>query len=203
MLIIPENSTKNEIRKICLGIRNNIASDLREDYTLSIWNRLYETNEYKRSKCVLLYASIGSEPSTNPLITKALTDGKLVYCPRICGDYMEFVRINSFDLIPTGRYNIPEPVKSSNEEIYKYSEKTICIMPALAVDSDGTRLGYGKGYYDKYISTLKSKETVGCDRIFLICGIFSSLCIKYLPKQHHDIPCDMIITEEETIRIEN
>jgi 5-formyltetrahydrofolate cyclo-ligase len=208
MLNLPENLSKEEIRKICLDLRDNISPDLHENYTHSIWNRLYETEEYKAANCVLTYASIASEPSTTLLITHALSDGKRVYCPRICGDYMEFVRIKGvFELKPTGKYNIPEPQKTSCDEIYDasfYSDnKSICIIPALSVDLAGTRLGYGKGYYDKYLSAIKRKEIVGIDKLILICGLFSALSTEKLPRFTHDISVDIVITEEEMFKPRN
>jgi 5-formyltetrahydrofolate cyclo-ligase len=121
---------------------------------------------------------------------------------------MEFVRIKGvYELIPTGKYNIPEPQKTSCDEIYDPSfysgNKSICIIPALSVDLAGTRLGYGKGYYDKYLSAIKRKEIVGNDRLILICGIFKSLCTENLPKLTHDIAVDMVITEEEISKPRN
>jgi 5-formyltetrahydrofolate cyclo-ligase len=198
--MLNQSLSKDELRKIYLDIRDNISPEQRENYTHSIWGRLYETDEYKRSNSVLTYASFGSEPPTTLLITHALSDGKRVYCPRIDGDYMEFVRVKGvYELRPTGKYNIPEPQKVPGEEIFDVTsdQHSICIIPALSVDLTGTRLGYGKGYYDRYLSSIKRKEIVRNDRIILICGIFSVLCTEILPKMTHDISVDMVITEDE------
>ncbi|MDR0987557.1 MAG: 5-formyltetrahydrofolate cyclo-ligase [Ruminococcus sp.] len=203
MLKLQNDLSKAEIRKICLDIRNSIEASEHEDYTKSIWNKLYEMPVYVNSNCVLTYASFGSEPSTIFLITRALSDGKRVYCPRILDDNMEFVRVKSIsDLKPSGKYNIPEPQKTAYDEIFDNSSdyNSICIMPALSVDRYGTRLGYGKGYYDKYLYAINRNKTVGNDKFVLICGIFSSLLTEKLPKYTHDILVDIIITEEEVLK---
>ncbi|MDR0904293.1 MAG: 5-formyltetrahydrofolate cyclo-ligase [Ruminococcus sp.] len=206
MLELLNNLSKTEIRKICLNIRNGLSTKQQENYTRSIWEKLYSTDEYKSSNCVLAYASIGSEPSTSELINRALSDGKRVFCPRICGDNMEFVRIEGIsELKATGKYNIPEPQRTPDEEVFEasMSYNSICIVPALSADINGTRLGYGKGFYDRYFSELIRKENVEIDKIFLVCGIFSSLVTKCLPKFDHDISADMIITEEEVYKPRN
>jgi 5-formyltetrahydrofolate cyclo-ligase len=173
--------------------------DIKEREALSarIWDKLYALDEYKVAFNILVYVSIGSEPNTNPLITRALSDGKKVFCPKIIGEEIKFFRIESLsDLAPAGVYDIPEPTAGEDPD---FEKNTIIIVPALAVDKKGYRLGYGGGFYDRYLQ--KRKETVKSHKKFLICGIFSSFATKSLPISDYDIPIDMIITEQEIIII--
>jgi 5,10-methenyltetrahydrofolate synthetase len=196
MLILPPEYGKDDIRKLCKNIRDNLPN--RDSLSESLWTHLYSIREYKLCKSILVYASIGSEPDTLPLMHRALQDGKNVYCPVVSGHDMQFYRVDSpTDLVPSGRYAIPEPPVNP-KKIYKASKTpAICIVPALCVDKKGYRIGYGGGYYDRYFR----KETVGIDKIFLISAIFSALCKEYFPHDEFDVPIDMIITEEKITRI--
>jgi 5,10-methenyltetrahydrofolate synthetase len=168
-----------------------------------MWQNLLCTKIYANCKNILIYASIGSEPNTNLLIEKALSDGKTVYCPKIAGKDMDFYRIKDVsELEPAGRYNIPEPrntdpsLKYETATVTNISDncfsETICIVPALCVDLFGHRVGYGGGFYDRYFG----KETVGNSRIIPICAIFSALCTDYLPFSAYDMNVQTIITED-------
>jgi 5,10-methenyltetrahydrofolate synthetase len=204
MFIVPENADKSSIRKMCLRIRDSFSPSERVYYTNCISLRLLQTDEYKTAENVLLYVSIGSELDTNPLMEQALKDGKKLYYPRIKGDDLVFLQIKSTDeLIPTGKYAIPEPTFTETSKVFDADtdSKTLILLPALAVDEKGFRLGYGKGFYDRYLAKVKRKQIVYNDKIFLVCGIYSALCTKRLPNETFDIPADMIITENEIINI--
>jgi 5-formyltetrahydrofolate cyclo-ligase len=194
---LPENLSKKELRAVYKNIRDRLSSDEREIISLRIWDKLYAIDKYEKASNILVYASIGSELDTNPLIERSLTEGKRVFSPKIIENEIEFFRIESLsDLTPTGTYKIPEPPAG---ETPNFNEDTIIIVPALAVDKRGYRLGYGRGFYDRYLQ--KCKETVKSNKIFAICGIFSSFLTNSLPISDYDIPIDMIITEQEIIII--
>jgi 5,10-methenyltetrahydrofolate synthetase len=196
MLTLPPNLNKNAIRSICKDIRDRLEN--RNDLSQRMWQNLLRTNIYSDFKNFLIYASIGSEPNTNMLIEKALKDGKAVYCPKITDNDMDFYRIKDVsELEAAGRYHIPEP--RNTDPSLKYEtvidtsvSDTICIIPALCVDQFGHRLGYGGGFYDRYFG----KETVGNDRIFPVCAIFSALFTDYLPYSTYDMIVKTIITED-------
>jgi 5,10-methenyltetrahydrofolate synthetase len=202
---------KSELRKHFLSLRDNLKDTPKlTELSEQIWTHLYSTDEYKLCKNLLVYAAIGSEPRTGLLIERALADGKAVYCPQITGKEMDFYRIfNKAELIPNGKYNIPEPPKTAERlfipdkfqptipEHQSPAADTISIVPALCVDEMGYRLGYGGGYYDRYFR----KDSVNSHKIIPICAIFSVLCIKRFPNEPQDIPVKMIITEKEIKRI--
>jgi 5-formyltetrahydrofolate cyclo-ligase len=196
---VPDNLSKKELRVVCKNIRDGLSLDERETISARIWDKLYTLDGYKKASNLLVYASIGSELDTKPLIERALAESKRVYIPKVIGNEIEFFRLESLaDLTPTGSYKILEPTAG---ETPNFNEDTIMIVPALAVDKRGYRLGYGGGFYDRYLK--KCKETVKSDKIFTICGIFPSLFINSLPNSlpisDYDIPIDMIITEHEII----
>ena len=96
-----------------------------------------------------------------------------------------FHKINSLSELKVGEYGIPEPAPSAPE--IKGGEKTICIVPALAYDKDGNRLGYGGGYYDRFLSTYKGIS---------ILAIYSFLYTDSLPTDEYDMAVHRIITEK-------
>jgi 5,10-methenyltetrahydrofolate synthetase len=191
MLILPCDTDKKCIRKLCKDIRDGLAN--RSELSECIREHLYNSDYYRKCSNILVYASIGSEFDTIPLIERALHDEKALFCPKIIGNDMEFYRIyDASELKPAGVYSIPEPTITLSERLFTPDKQTICIVPALTVESYGHRIGYGGGYYDRYFC----KNTVGNDEITSICAIFSSLYTEYLPFAEHDMTVNIIITEE-------
>jgi 5-formyltetrahydrofolate cyclo-ligase len=192
-----QTRSKKELRVVCKNIRDGLNSDERKILTTQIWDKLYALGEYRKAQNLLVYASIGSELDTTPIIERALSENKKVFCPKINGNEIEFFRIeNRSELVPADVYGIPEPLAGETPDS---NENTLIIVPALAVDKRGYRLGYGGGFYDRFLK--KCKETVKSHKIFAICGIFSLFITNSLPISDYDIPIDMVITEQEIIII--
>lgn len=151
--------------------------------------------EYKYADILLAYHPTGSEADILPLIKKALADGKRVALP-ICredSDDMDFYFISSLDLLCIGRFSIPTPPPFA--EKYLPSEdlcRAVIAVPALAFDKSGKRLGYGRGFYDKYLPRFFGRR-VGFQ--------FSELVFGALPCEEHDIAVNMIVTENGVITI--
>lgn len=152
-------------------------------------NTFLESEFYTNSEILLVYLSINSEPDTALLIKKALIDKKSVYLPKVTGDYMNFHRVTLSTDFQAGSFGIPEPV---NDELFKCG-KAVCIVPGLAFDKSGNRLGYGKGYYDKYLSDKNDILKIGfCCR----CNFVSKL-----PVDKHDVVMDYIFADNILIGI--
>lgn len=142
--------SKSDLRKHFIEIRSSVdnASERSDD----IFSLLTGSELYKSADTVLAYWSVGSEVSTQRIIDMALSDKKRVALPR-CIDRkgnMEFYYISSLSDLRDGMYGIKEP--SDDEKADDFGENTVCLVPGLSFDKKGYRLGYGKGYYDRFLS---------------------------------------------------
>ena len=185
---------KKELRKRLINERSHIDETARKLKDLSILDRLLSLAEYRESELILTYASYNGEVDTCKLIDKALSDGKQVACPRcrIRDDVplLDFYRITApEDLIP-GYKGIPEPRERQGS---KLACEDICgslvIVPLVGYDRAKNRLGYGKGFYDRFLASCKDIKKIG----------LAYLCQEEdkLPVDEYDIRLDMIINEME------
>lgn len=154
-----------------------------------ILSRLTELDAYRKASLVLTYVSTGAEADTRRFISRALSDGKTVAVPRcVAGTRnMDFYIIKSFDDLEKGSFSVPEPVPQKCERLTAF-DGALCVVPALAYDRQGYRLGYGKGYYDRFLSVNKGMFLVG----ICCCGCV----VKALIHGRFDIPVNMIVTEK-------
>ena len=157
-----------------------------KSYSDELCRRIALLDEYKSADTLLLYFPTRSEPDLSSLALAAWQDGKQVAFPISKTDSLtlDFRIVNTLDELNEGAYGIFEPSESS--EIAIFSKNSLCIVPALAVDLDGYRLGYGKGYYDRFLASFEGAAVI---------ALHSSLVCEYLPRLKTDIPIKTIITE--------
>jgi len=145
--------TKAEIRSNILRIRNALTEEERKRGTLLLTERILRHQWYDLSDTILCYADYGSEISTKDLIREALSAGKKVFLPRVEGENMTFYRIRNLSELTRGYKGIPEP--TGDTERYHGGkqdvEKTLLLMPGVAFDRRRNRIGYGKGFYDRFL----------------------------------------------------
>lgn len=145
---------KNEIRKAVLSRRNQMPEADRKLASLKMTDRILGHQWYYKASSLLIFASYGSEIDTKELIEEALKAGKHVYLPKVEGEDMEFYEIYSLRELQKGYKQIPEPDSTSKR--YTYDEEnagqTLMLMPGVAFDAYKNRIGYGKGFYDRYLS---------------------------------------------------
>lgn len=151
-------SEKKELRKKFLKIRNSIDDKVRLCMSKEICDRFVKTDAYINSSAVFAYVSIGSEVDTHFLLERILKDGKRLIVPK-CNTkehIMELYEITSLNQLDIGAYNIPEPsgaaVRSGAVRRVERDEVRLAVVPALAFDRGGARLGYGGGYYDRFLN---------------------------------------------------
>jgi len=174
---------KNLLRTLYKGIRANVPHRAERD--AEILRRLAETEAYRSCRTLLTYISSKYEPDTRALISLALSQKKTVAVPRDGGGgRMVFCVIDS----PPGAElsDMPEmPRPDGGSVIWNGgADGTLCVVPALAYDADGYRLGYGKGYYDRFISENKG--------VFYI-GLCHGECLaERLPRERHDMPVNAL-----------
>lgn len=180
---------KKELRSKYKQIRTDMSPDLKKKLDESIFKRLISTEAYKKCKVLLTYVSTPIEVDTMQLIKHALSDGKTVAVPK-CVDGtrdMIFYIISSMNHLEPGAFSVMEPIPDKCDEL-TYFEGAVCIVPALAYDMDGYRLGYGKGYYDRFLSSHKGMYNIGIE--------YCSCTASKLIRGRFDVPSDMIITEK-------
>ncbi len=149
--------------------------------------KLFSTAQYRDCKSLYAYLSFNQEVRTNPIIEQAWTNGKRVAVPKVVEDEMVFIWIDSFEgLAPQGAFHIMEPIEDGP---VADDEKALILMPGLAFDPQGHRVGYGGGYYDRYLAAQPHHPTVA------LCYDFQ--LYDHLDVDDYDVPVDFIITDKE------
>ncbi len=149
--------------------------------------------QYSKNQTLLCYVSTAIEVDTRGIIRQALADGKRVAVPRcVPGSYqMEFYYIRSLDELSPGTFGVDEPTPDPSRLVTDLSQG-LCLVPALCYDLDGFRLGYGKGYYDRYLAGFGGA----------LVGICYSDCVeKHLPHGRYDRPVETLVTDQYIRRI--
>ena len=159
----------------------------------AIENRLFALPEYRRADILFTYVSKAIEVDTFGIIRRALADGKAVAVPRcVPGTFeMEFYYIRSPQELEKGAFGVLEPIPESSRKVEKETGG-LCVVPGLAFDSNGFRLGYGKGYYDRFLSGFHG----------VTAGICYNSCVQWeVPQGYFDRPVDILVTERYLRRI--
>lgn len=169
---------KNELRKIYKYIRNNIKD--RNIQNEIIFNKVISLEKVKKAYTILIYVSFNNEVDTLNII-KYFLGKKKVAVPKVNGNEMNFYYIDSFNDLSKGSFNILEPITTNKVTNF---DNSICIVPGLCFDKENYRLGYGKGYYDKFLSN-KNIYTIGLS--------YKETIIKKLPIDKYDIKLDKVI----------
>ena len=140
------------------------------------------SDAYKNANTIYGYLPYNQEARTVPMLEQALKDGKKVAVPKCYGDQMEFIYLEDLTKVEKGYANIPEPI--ADEPIAR-DATALVLMPGLAFDPQGHRIGYGGGFYDKYLSAEPGHPTLA------LCYEFQML--PHLETEEHDIPVDTVI----------
>ena len=142
-------------------LRNSIPKAEKDELDNVIFQRIISHKLYKECKLVLAYFSVNSEIDTIKLIDYSLSIGKPIALPRCNADRtLSFYIVNSLDNLEASSYGIAEPKENADTLVSSF-DSLLCIVPALAYDINGFRLGYGGGYYDKFLSSHKNINTLG------------------------------------------
>ena len=168
-------------------LRNELKRKRKENFAFSsslsniIISKVISHPKYIQSKKVGIYVSKEDEVNTLPLLTSALKE-KQVFVPKVVGDSMIMVRIHSIDELHLGSFNILEP-----EDNIDASSLDLMIVPMLGYDDQKHRIGYGKGYYDRYFITHPNMYKLGLS--------YASQHVDTTYPNKNDIPLDEILTE--------
>ncbi|MDR3596977.1 5-formyltetrahydrofolate cyclo-ligase [Clostridium sp.] len=187
---------KKILRKEILEKRENIDITIKKKMDKEILNRFYESKYYNEARNVFIYISYGSEIDTKDIINKALKENKRIYVPRteFKTRIMDAVEISSLDKLIENSYGILEP--SENEPHIDPNGLDLILVPGVAFDRNGGRMGYGAGFYDRYFKKINSDNI---KRITKLALAYDFQVIGEVPMEELDIPVDYIITEKEFI----
>ena len=141
-----------------------------------------QSEAYKAAKTIYGYLPYNQEVRTVPMLEQALKDGKRVAVPKVYGDEMKFLYLDDLTKVSKGYAGIPEPIADGP---VADDETALVLMPGLAFDPQGHRIGYGGGFYDKFLAAEPNHPTL-------------ALCYEFqmLPELHteeHDIPVDTVL----------
>ncbi len=190
-------SQKKELRKEAKSYRKSISESDRLDKSSAIISNLKALKEYQKAEVILMYASLPDEVETLSLIRELTEeDKKSVYCPVTQGDEMEFYRISSVDDLKEGNFHVLEPESMAEWRFVLQNDVHYCmLMPGLMFDKKGNRLGYGKGYYDKYLA--KIPKDVNLTTIALS---YETMIKDAIPAEETDRRADYVVTEENVYK---
>lgn len=178
--------SKKEIRKRILLARDGLTEEERLKKGLSIEKLLFGLSWVKEAGTLFFYASFGSEAPTWNMIGRALSEGRRVALPKVEGKRMRFYEIKDVKDLRPGPFGILEP-PAEGEEL---TEEADClIMPGVAFDLQRARIGYGGGFYDRYLSSHRPGYTAA---LAFECQILSAGALLAEP---HDIRPARIVTE--------
>ncbi len=184
---------KKDIRKTVLAARNALSRRQIESMSRRIFERFTRLQEAKRCSVLMAFLNFGTEVITDPFIEWAWQQGKQVAVPLCRPETRQMIAsaIETFDDVEPGYFGVREPKRQALRPVDKGLIDLI-LVPAVAFDRRGYRVGYGGGYYDRFLPDIRKEVP----RIGII---FSLQLINEVPTDRYDLPVDMIITEEETI----
>ncbi|MEA1952315.1 MAG: 5-formyltetrahydrofolate cyclo-ligase [Planctomycetota bacterium] len=152
--------------------------------------------EYVDAKTAMFYIESGSEVRTRPLVEEALRNGRRVVVPYCDGNDLGLFRLEDLAELAPGAHGIEEPMprlRDVPEKIVDPAEIDLAVVPGVAFDLQGQRIGQGKGYYDRFLLTLASRAKTISPAYQ--CQIFQSI-----PTESYDVPVDMVVTEDSVYR---
>lgn len=196
-VVDPASGIQKSLRKETLAKRDRLSETERLQYSRQILKKVTALPEYQTADWILAYASFRSEVDTKELIDRALADRKRVLLPKVEGPEMHFWEIHSREELKEGFRGIMEPEPDGTQIPEKDAfrgQKVMMWMPGAAFDAKRNRIGYGGGYYDRYLAGMPE-----CELCTAALG-FSCQIIEEIPVQRHDIAPDLVITEMEIYR---
>ena len=181
---------KNLIRKQMKQLRADMTRTERFEKSMQIFEQLITVPEFKRADRIYTYVSMDNEIDTIMLIDYSLSLEKRVFVPRVSGKDMEFYEISDISELNPGYMGIYEPDINGREP--DYSRTGFMCMPGLAFDKSHNRIGYGGGFYDRYLSVE--------NKLYKAALAYEAQLLESIPAQDGDVRPDMIVTEGNIYR---
>ena len=181
---------KLALRSRMHALRQALPSSACDARSGEIHKRLFALAELKRAETILAFAAIGNEARTRPSMEAAWAAGKRVALPKVFGDEIQLYLVDWKTVLVEGAFSVPEPP----EQVVRVrpDEVDFALVPALAVDPRGYRIGYGGGYYDRLIPQLEHACTCAVAYDFQL--------VSEVPELPFDVAVDLIVTDKRVIR---
>lgn len=179
--------TKNDLRRTVLELRKKKTPQEILDESRAVLHRLEASELYIKSACILTYVGFQGEVETRPLIEKAWEDGKNVSVPRVEGRDIVFCPLTDFSQLKEGTFHVPEPVSAPAS----IKGDVLVIVPGVAFDEKCNRIGYGKGFYDRYLREHPQYTAAAL--------AFDWQIFDFIPHTDYDRQPDCIFTGTKTI----
>ncbi|MCD7724987.1 MAG: 5-formyltetrahydrofolate cyclo-ligase [Clostridiales bacterium] len=197
---------KKEIRRTTLSRRDALPPEERKACDKKIQEQVLRLPCYQEASAILAYVSYRSEVDTRGLMERALADGKQVFAPKVEGKEMEFWRIDSLKELHSGYRGIPEPAQTLSYPAYRAAESgqgkegtALMWIPGAAFDRACRRIGYGGGYYDRYLARLSRNEGAarsgGAKALTAIALAYDCQLWERIPEEPCDYRPDFVLTE--------
>lgn len=203
------DAAKRTLRKKMKSLRDSLPNKYRKDAAAACRQLFMNSSLYEKANWIYTYISVGSELDTRDLIRDMLADGKHVAVPKVRGKVMDFWEISSLDDCRPGAFGIPEPVIGETSEtescqIFRTGsdassignieilvscpawQSGLILLPGLAFDRRGNRLGYGGGYYDRYLSSPSNLVSAAI--------VYPEQIIDDVPAGEYDVKVQYLIT---------
>ena len=173
---------KKELRRQIREQKRAMTTAQIEEKSRGLTDLFLRTEQYQNAKTVYGYLPYNQEVRTVALLEQAMADGKKVAVPKVYGDEMRFHYMEDLSRTEAGYAGIPEPI---GDEPVAEDETALVLMPGVAFTKDGSRIGYGGGYYDKFLAKEPGHPTVALCYDFQI--------VEELPLEEFDIPVDLVL----------
>ncbi len=181
---------KRQLRREARQRRDQQAD--REQLSQTIWQRFLSLPEFAAAQTVLLYVDMRSEVRTRPFLPIVMAAGKRVAVPFCQNDELMLFHLQDLDQLSPGCFGVLEPREELRDVAslrVEAEEIDLVMVPGVAFDRRGGRLGYGKGYYDRLLRRLRPDALV-------VAAAFECQIVPEIPMQHHDVFMDVVITEK-------
>jgi len=185
---LESNPKKSSLRKTLLEKRDATSFDLIKISSRQIQANLERIEDYRNAKSIAFYYPIGSEVKTQDLMLKVLSLGKDVLLPKVQEDELDFRKITDLNSLEKGSFDIMEP----KDNCEKSDKIDVIIVPTVGISVDGNRLGYGHGYYDRFLAKTDAVS---------VALTYEKQIIKSVPSTENDVTINWIVTEDRFFKV--
>ena len=173
---------KKELRRQIRELKRAMTSEQIDAASARLGELFLNCPQYKEAKTIYGYLPYNQEVRTVPMLEQAMRDGKRIAVPKCHGDEMRFIYMDDLSKVEKGYANIPEPIA---DDPVADDKTALVLMPGMAFTKDGKRMGYGGGFYDKFLAAEPQHPTVA------LCYDFQM--VEDLPTEDYDIPVDCVL----------
>lgn len=187
-----DNTDKHKLRNDYQSQRSQMSQQTTALLSTQICRHILQWKQYQTAETVFFYYPLGNEVSLLPVVKDAFASGKRTAFPKVSGSHMDFYETLDLADFKEGSFHVMEPC--TGKKIPADFQPVLCFVPGSVFDRQGGRLGYGKGYYDRYFVHNSQALLVGCAYEFQI--------VPMLPTDAWDIRMDYLLSENGIVEIQ-